>query len=67
MADQDHIYKHSFKLKKAQKKVNTVKGELKKTKVVVADKVKKCEASDDLVVKSLIEVDVAKANMSVAL
>ena len=64
MADQDHIYKHSLKLKKAQKKANTAKSKLKKAKATLADDVKKHKASDDLAAKSFIVVHAAKANMN---
>ncbi|GFY83187.1 hypothetical protein Acr_02g0014270 [Actinidia rufa] len=67
MANRDRIYKHSFELKKAQKKANTTESELKKAKAAMAYKVKKREASYDLAAKSLIEIDAAKANMNAAL
>ena len=65
MTNLEHTRKHSFKLKKAQKRVNTLEGDLKKVKeaLVAKAKVEARETSNDLVAKSLIEVDAAKEKM----
>ena len=63
----DRIFKHSFELKKAQKKAHTLEGELKKTKEALNAEMKAREASNDLASKPLIQVDATQDKMSKAL
>ena len=67
MANSECLKKHSSKLNKGQKKANYLEGELEKTKkkLVAAEKAR--EASDDVVVRSLVEVDVAQDKINKAL
>ena len=67
MVNQDHIVKHLSELKKAQKMAQTYESDLTKMKDALAAKIKKREASDNLAVKSLVEVDAANEKMNVAL
>ena len=67
MANLERMKKHSFELKKDQNRVNTLEGDLKKANEGLVAEVKAREASDDLVAKSLIEVDAARENMDKAL
>ena len=57
MANSDHLKKHSSELKNAQKKVNSLKGELKKAKESLVAAVKARNVNNDVTARSLIEID----------
>ena len=67
MANSKRLKKHSFELKKAQKKANSLEAELKKTKENLPAVEKARDANSDVPAMSFIEVDATLGKMDKAL